>query len=189
MDLIQESREYALAEIEQYGSPIPIHFYIAEEKAIELAEKLNADKIIVKTGIVLMDLKIGQAIQEKRVNEHVAMSVKASKEFLEKFNLDQETKNKIINCVEAHHKHVPFTCIEAEICANADCYRFIHPKGFFAYLHLLGKRNSSFEDALKQSEIKLDEKYNILSLDICKLELKEYYKILKKFIAEAKKNL
>ena len=32
----------------------------------------------------------------------------------------------------------------------------------------------------------MDEKHNILSLDICKEELEEYYKTLKKFITESK---
>ncbi|MFH1508612.1 MAG: hypothetical protein ABIE68_00365 [bacterium] len=140
----------------------------------------------MKTGIALMDIKLGQALKEKRLSEHVAMSVDASKVFIHKFNLDKETENKIINCVEAHHKDVNFNCLEAEICANADCYRFIHPKGFFAYLVLLGKRSDDFFDCLDQVENKLDEKINILSLDICKEELNDYYKTLKKFIIDSR---
>lgn len=84
MNLIQESREYALSEIEKNGTPIPVHFNLSEKKAIELANKLNADETIVRVGIVLMDLKLGQALKEKRLPEHVSMSVEASKIFLEK---------------------------------------------------------------------------------------------------------
>lgn len=130
MNLIEESKKYALAEIEKYGAPIPVHFYLAEEKAVDLARKLKADETIVRVGIALMDLKLGQAVKEKHLPEHVLMSVEASKIFLEKFNLADETKDKIINCVAAHHKQVEFTSLEAEICANADCYRFIHPRVF-----------------------------------------------------------
>jgi hypothetical protein len=76
-----------------------------------------------------MDLKLGQAFKEGRSQDHVQMSVDAVRVFLDRFDdLDTSKKEKIINCVEAHHKDVPFTCIEAEICANADCYRFLHPK-------------------------------------------------------------
>lgn len=186
MDLIEESKKYALSEIEKYGTPIPVHFNIAEQKAVELAKKLKADETIIKVGVFLMDLKLGQAVKEKRLPEHVLMSVEASKIFLKKFNLDNKTKDKIINCIEAHHKNVKFKCLEAEICANADCYRFIHPRGFFAYLTLLGKRYDNFDDCLNQAEVKLDEKKKILSLDICKKELADYYKILKQFIADSK---
>lgn len=186
MDIIQESKKYALAEIEKFGSPSLVHFEISEKKAIELTEKLGADKKIVQTGVYLMDLKLGQAISENRVAEHVKMSVDAATEFLQKFELDENSKAKILNCVEAHHGKVPFECLEAEICANADCYRFIHPKGFFLYLTILGKRSPIFLECLKSAEDKMDEKYAILSLDICKKELEEYYVTLKKYIVDAK---
>ena len=186
MDIIQEAKKYAISEKERFGTPSLTHFEIIEKKAIELAEKLNADKKIAQIGVYLMDLKLGQALKEDKLSEHVAMSVEAAKEFLEKFDINAEDKNKIINCVEAHHRGVPFKCIEAEICANADCYKFIHPKGFFSYLTLLGKRYSNFEDSLNQAEKKLDEKYQILSLDICKSELEDFYKTFKKLIKSAR---
>ncbi len=187
MDIIQEARKYALVEIEKYGLPNLLHFEISEKKALELAEKLKADKKIVQIGVYLMDLKLGQAKKENKLSEHVKMSVEASKEFLKKFDLDKDAEEKIINCVEAHHAQIPFKCVEAEICANADCYRFIHPKGFFVFLTILGKRYSDFSDSLEMAEKKLDEKHNILSLDICKKELGDYYKIFKQFIKEARK--
>jgi len=186
MDIIKKSKEYALSEIKKFGTPILTHFEISEKKAIELANKLEADKTIAQVGIYLMDLKLGQALKENKLAEHVQMSVEAARKFLDKFDIDNLIKEKIINCIAAHHKNLPFNCIEAEICANADCYRFIHPKGFFAYLTVLGKRYDNFSDCLDQIEKKLEEKHNILSLEICKNELKEYYKILKKFIADSR---
>ena len=186
MDLVAKARNYALAEIEKYGTPLLTHFDISEKKAIELAKKIKADETIVRVGISLMDLKLGQALKENRLQEHVRMSVEAARLFLEKFGLDKEKEDKIINCIEAHHRDIEFTCIEAEICANADCYRFIHPRGFFAYLTLLGKRCDNFDDCLNQAEMKLDEKNNILSLETCKRELGDYYVTLKKFIADSR---
>lgn len=186
MDIIQESKKYAAEEIKKFGPDVPILFDILEKKAIELSERLRADERIVKIGIALMDLKLGQALKENRLEEHVAMSLEAAKMFLEKFDLSAEDTGKIINCIQAHHKDVPFTCIEAEICANADCYKFIHPKGFFAYLTVLGKRHDTFDECLTLAEEKLDEKHSILSLDICKQELEGYYQTLKKLISDAK---
>lgn len=186
MDIIQESRKLAISEIEKFGLPNLVHFEISERKAIELAEKLNADKTIVQIGVHLMDLKIGQSFKENKVSQHVQMSVEATREFLSKFDINEISKQKILNCVEAHHGNIPFKCAEAEICANADCYRFIHPKGFFVFLTILGKRSPSFSECLINAESKMDEKYNILSLDVCKAELEEYYHTLKKYISDAK---
>ncbi len=186
MDIIQELRKLAISEIEKFGLPNLTHFEISEKKAIALAEKLNADKTIVQVGVYLMDLKLGQAFKEDKVSQHVEMSAEAAREFLSKFEIDEISKQKILNCVEAHHGTTPFNCIEAEICANADCYRFIHPKGFFVFLTILGKRSPNFSDCLTSAEKKMDEKYSILSLDICKQELEKYYRTLKKFIDDAR---
>ena len=184
MDIVAAARKFALDEIEKYGTPLITHFELSEKKGQEFAEQLGADKTIIGAGTSLMDVKLGQSIDENRVQEHVAMSVEATEEFLKEFDIDKE---KIINCVAAHHGTIPYTCVEAEICANADCYRFIHPKGFFAYLTLLGRRFSEFDTCLEHAEKKMEEKYNILSLPICKEELEPYYQTLKKFIKEARK--
>jgi hypothetical protein len=186
MDIVQKSREFAISEIEKFGAPNLIHFEITEKKAIQLAEKLNVNVEIVRVGVYLMDVKLGQAMKESKLSQHVEMSSKASKKFLEQFDIDAISKNQIINCVEAHHGTIPFNSIEAEICANADCYRFIHPKGFFLFLMILGKRGLNFSDSLNMAEMKLDEKYNILSLDFCKKELGDIYKKLKDYIQIAR---
>lgn len=186
MDIIQEAKNLALREIEKFGTPTPIHFEIAEKKALELAERFKADKKIVQIGVYLMDLKLGEAFSQGKLEEHVKMSIQGTEIFLKRFNLDEETKKKIINCIEAHHGEAPFICKEAEICANADCYRFLNPRGFFAYFMLIGKRDWEFKKALDFAEKKIDEKYKILSLDICKKELEDYYHQFKKLIKEAK---
>lgn len=165
-----------------------LHFYISEKKALELAVKFpNADKIVVHVGICLMDIMLTEAMRDNKLSEHIPMSVEAAKDFLDSYPLADTDKAKIVNCVEAHHQDVPFTCIEAEICANADCYKFIHPAGFFYYLTLLGQRGLEFSKCLDQAEAKLDEKNKILSLQYCKDELSGYYVTLKKYIAEARK--
>ncbi|MBU1112155.1 MAG: hypothetical protein ABIG93_00250 [archaeon] len=187
MDLIEKAKEYALSEMDKYGSPDSLLFEISLKKALELAEKLNADKTIVEVGACLMDLKLGQALSEDKPAEHVKMSSEATQEFLNQFDLDEKIKAKIINCVEAHHKKIPFTCIEAEICANADCYRFVHPKGFLRFVNSLGKKSDDFNSALDFAEEKFNEKLGILSLDICKEELKESIENIKKIIEMARK--
>ncbi|MFH1399239.1 MAG: hypothetical protein ABIG95_03955 [Candidatus Woesearchaeota archaeon] len=187
MGVAEEARKIALHEIEEYGAPSLMNFELSEKKAVELAKKLKANMEIVKTGVYLMDLKLGQAMQEDRIKEHIQMSVEAAKQFLDKQNFSSEDKVKILNCVEAHHGTIPFSCMEAEICANADCYRFIHPIGFFGFIADLGKRGMEFEEIINYAEEKLEEKHKILSLVVCKEELEPYYRELKKLLKDSKK--
>jgi len=181
--IITAARKLALSK----KTPPKILFEISEKKALELCDKFKkADKNIVNIGICLMDIMLEEALAANKVSEHVKMGIEATKKFLNKYDISQEYKDKVINCIEAHHGAVEFKCTEAEICANADCYRFIHPRGFFYYLTILGERKQEFSKVLDQAEYKLDEKKNILSLQYCKDELDEYYNSLKKFINDAR---
>lgn len=183
--IIQATRDYAIAETEQYGSPKREHLDLSFVKGQELASKLGADKDIVALGTLLMDIKIGQCISEGKVEDHVVKSIEASKSFLQQYNLDQETIDKILSCVALHHGAEEYPCREAEICANADCYRFLHPKGFISAIILFGRRDENTENTLRQLEKKLEEKHQILSLDICKQELEPYYQEFKNLIQES----
>ncbi len=178
--LIEKIRKYALSEIEKYNLPLKEHFEAANQKGQELAEKLSADKEIVLLGTMLMDVKLGQAIKEGRGKEHVAMSAAYARELLAKFNLPVEKEKKIINCIEAHHKEVHFICKEAEICANADCYRMLVPKNLFLLIAAKITVGWSLQDALNFAYYKLEEKHNILTLEMCKKELEPNYQMLKK---------
>jgi len=182
-EIIEKAKLLALKESKKSVRPLSS---LATAIAEELAEKLNANKDIVILGSVLMDLKRKQAMEEGRIKDHVKMSHDAAAEFLNQFNIPKEDKQKILNCVEAHHGDVPFACIEAEICANADCYKFLHPKGVLLYFTILGKRFDDFPKVLEGVEEKLEEKHNALTLDISKKELEPYYKAFKELFEKAK---
>ena len=145
-----------------------------------LAEEYNANIDLVLIGILLMDIKLSEAMKLDKRPEHTKMASDFAKEFLKDYDLTDEEKNIIINSIEAHHGKVPYESIEAEVCANADCYRFIHPLGVFTYVGVLAKRDLSFENQIRNLKLKLDEKYNILSLPKAKKELNEYYDIYSK---------
>jgi len=185
-EIIQKAREWALAETEKYGTPPPLLLEAPIKKGKELAKQLGANKEIVELGTWLMDIKLGECKSEGKREKHIERSAEATKNFLEEFDISEGTKEKIINCVEAHHATVPFKCKEAEICANADCYKFLLPMCVFEYIRNLSSKNN-LEKILEQAEFKLDEKWNILSLDICKEELEPYYKMFKSLFNEARK--
>lgn len=149
-------------------------------KGEELARILKVDEMIVKISICLMDIKLQEAKQQGKIEDHVAMAVEFAKDFLEEYSLTEEEKDKIINGIEAHHGKADFKYIEAEIVCNADCYIFIHPVGVFQYAGLLAKRGQNIKQQVEQLHMKLEEKYNLLTLDKAKEELEEYYQMFKK---------
>lgn len=182
-EIIEKAKE--LVEKEKPGAVRPL-LDIADWAGQVLAEKLNADKDIVMLGTLFTDIKRKQAVEENRLQDHTKMAIELAKEFLSQFNLDEETKNKIYNCIEAHHGDISYDCIEAEIVANADCYKFLHPKGMLQFIGILSKRHDDFKEVLKDAEAKLEEKHNVLSLDICKKELEPYYHKFKDLFEKAK---
>jgi HD superfamily phosphodiesterase len=179
---------YALAagEITKYGTPKLEHFEISFKKGGELAEQLKANADIVALGTILMDLKLGECWKENKLAEHVQRSSQEAQKCLRPFNLPADVFKKIVSCIESHHGAAEYYCLEAEICANADCYRFLTPVGIFNYLIMLGNRTQDFQECLRQLEYKMEEKYRALSLDICKKELSGYYREFKDLIAKAR---
>lgn len=152
----------------------------------QLAEHLNANIELVKIGVMLMDIKGGEARSVGRLEEHVRMSAEYAEDILDKHKVDEKQKQLLLNCVLAHHGNVPYESLEAEICANADCYRFLHPKGVFTFIQTVTKRGKNQNEAIDMVLAKLEEKHNILSLDICKQELEPFYQQIKKLLLMAK---
>jgi len=175
----------AKAEIAQYGLPTERHYDLSMQKGLELAKKLQADENLVRAGVALMDIRLGYAA--KVANDqpgHVKYCVEFAETLLKEFGVDEPYYATLINCVAAHHKvktadYNPFETIEAEIVANADCYRFIHPRGVMSFHATAVKRGLDHDAALKLVESKLDEKYGIMTLPAVKEELEPYYKAFK----------
>lgn len=184
--LLEDAKQFAYSEIEKFGLPIKAHFDISLEKGLEIGDVMKANAQLVSLGLCFMDIKLGEAFSQNRLEDHIAMGVDACNTFLQNYEISNEEKDIIINSIESHHGGIPFNSLEAEIVANADCYRFIHPKGVITYIGVLTKRNLSLEEIIKQAEYKLDEKKKILSLDYCKKELIGFYNSFKELFAAAK---
>ncbi|MBU0472439.1 MAG: HD domain-containing protein [Nanoarchaeota archaeon] len=182
-EVIKRAEELIIGERKDVFRPL---FEIANQKGQEIAAKLNADKTIVLLGTMFMDVARSKAEAEGRVQDHSVMSVEVVKKFLSNFDLNQDFKEKVYNCVGAHHEDIPFTCLEAEICANADCYKFLHPKGLFGFIGT-SVVHRGFDVSLKIALSKIEEKHAVLSLDICKQELEPYYNHIKLLLTDAVK--
>jgi len=179
IDIAQKS---ALEEIQKFDSPNITQFEIANEMGQKIANNLKADTQIVILGTILMDYKIGEAISQNRLKEHIKMSRDAAEELLKANNLPEDQINKVLNCIEGHHKTAQWKYPEAEICANADCYRFLTYRGIISFLVQTGKRGMGLDESIKYALSKVEEKWGILSLPICKQELEPNYIILKKLL-------
>ena len=185
-EVIEAADKLLVSEIKKYKTGPPrFLFDAANQKGKELAEKYKVDVDIVQVGTRLMDLKLGEAMANKKPKEHIEMSVEAAKEFLSQYDLDKEVVDKIVNCVEGHHGTTKWICKEAEICANADCYKFLQVRTWMAFFNYLGKRDTTFDEDLRYAEEKADEKWNVLSLEIPKKELEPQYKMIKEMVKKA----
>lgn len=175
-DFLKQARKLAYDEVEKTGIPLRLHVDLACEVGKRLAKELGADVDIVEAGVLLMDCLIGRAIQAGKLEDHVKMSLGGANKLLNKSSLSDEEKENIRHCVLEHHGASKFYSLESEICCNADYYRFTSVLGFSYGLRYL--RDMPFKDLVGLLAKKVEEKWNLLSLDICKKELGPQHKIL-----------
>lgn len=187
-EIFEIANNLALEEIEKFGGPSLSHYNLALQKGEKLAATLGADVEVVKLGCALMDVKLGECIKNEIQPQHVQKSYEYANQILCENNVSQELKQKVLDCVKCHHgtPNGVFPSLEAEICANADCYRFIHPQGVMTFLQTVTKRGCAQNDAIDAVLAKLEEKHNIMSLPIVKKELEPLYEIIKKLLQMAK---
>jgi len=186
-DIFVEADRLSRLEKEKYKVQTIPFYELTLEVGAYLAKKYNADCNVVKIGLAMMDIKLPEAQKLGMLKEHVNMSVKETEKLLKDIDIDDSVKMNIIKCVEQHHGVDDFYSIEAEICSNADCYIFIHPRGVFSYLSMLARRHNDIEKELEQVEYKMDEKIKCVTLDVVKEELLPYYTSFKKSLEQASK--
>lgn len=182
---LEEAKKLAYNEVEKTGMPVKQHVDLATEKGKEIAKKLGANVNIVEAGTFLMDCLIGQALKENRPKEHIQMSLERTNELLDASKLTEDEKENIRHCVLEHHGVEKFYSLESEICCNADCYRFVSIKGFLFYIR--NGRDMSFEDLVKFLKLKVEEKWNAISLDYVKKELEPEHKIIVQILENLEK--
>lgn len=181
MDVVEEAKQFAAEMADRYHIPAFTLTEFAVQKGRELAIKLHADEKLVALGCYLIDIELGRAIEEGRQGEHVKMGIETAKSFLGKFNLQDDYKEKVINCIAAHHGEVKHTCIESEIVRNADCFKFLDPYAVLIpfYYH---QPSRSLRETVAVQKAKADEKRGLITLDICKTEAEQDYEIVKRFL-------
>lgn len=179
-----QARKLAYDEVEKTGMPLKLHVDLACEIGKRLAKGLGANVDIVEAGTLLMDCLIGQALQEGKLKDHIKISLDKANGLLGQSALSNEEKENIRHCILEHHGAKKFYSLESEICCNADCYRFTSIKGFSYTMKYL--RDMPFSDLVTLLEKKVDEKWGLLSLNICKKELADQHEIIERMLKELK---
>ncbi len=166
-------------------TPPPFHIHLANRKGQEIAQALNANKEVVILGTLLMDCALWEALQQGKLERHVDMSLEKAKEILSQFSeITEMEKENIFHCISEHHGLVKFYSIESETVCNADCYRFASVEGTIGGMKEF--REMKLNELINLWLEKANEKWNALSLDICKKELEPQYYAIKQFLGNYK---
>ncbi|NIM46711.1 MAG: HD domain-containing protein [Candidatus Aenigmarchaeota archaeon] len=184
MDIVEEARKLAKEMSEKYGDwPSFESTEHIVKKGQELAQKLNVDEKIVIVSCYLIDTGLGKAVKEGKIKEHIKFSLEIANRFLDNFDLSKEDKEKIINSIAAHHGKIGHNSIESEIVKNADNFRFLDPSKIARGIYKGGiKYKMGFKETIELLKNKVEEKYNLVTLDICKEEAEKNYRVIKEFL-------
>jgi ribonuclease Y len=113
-----------------YGQNVLRHSVEAAHIAAILADEINADVMISKTGALFHD--IGKALDHELEGSHVTIGCDIAK----KYGLSPE----VIHCIAAHHEDIDFETAEAMIVQTADAISGARP----------GARRESLENYIKR---------------------------------------
>src|SRR3990167_4924855 len=179
--LLEKARKIAYDEATEYRSPAIAHLDLANAQGQRLAKRSGAREDIVLLGTLLMDCMLGRALAANAREKHIDMSAVRAQELMSEFpEVTEEEKQNVLSCVREHHGAVKFSTLESEVCCNADCYRFASIKGCLG--GMVNSRSMPLDEMIDLYSKKADEKWNALSLDICKEELRTQYEAIKKLL-------
>lgn len=182
-ELISYAESFNRQELEKYNYDVGPLYDISINEGKRLSSILNVDIDIVMIALSLMDAKLPEAVRTNRAKEHTEMGLAAAKIILDQVSdMSEDKKMNILKCIEEHHGKSNYYSKESEVVANVDCYKFLSPKGIITYISILGRRLNDFEKEWDQLEMKMDEKFSHLSLDIAKEELTDCYFNFKEYL-------
>ncbi len=179
---MQKIRQNGLYEIKKGNAPPEIYTRLAIEKGIELAKELNADPQVVEAALWLGDSQLVLCMKQNRPQEHVKVSAEFARTAMKEVGASAEFIENAVQAMTEHHS-MQHKSLEGEIVANADGYKFLQPLGLLALVMKDAKKRSDIE-TLRYALSKLEEKWNVLTIQQCKDEMQQNYDALK-FVLES----
>lgn len=178
IDLIDHLKK----ELSRKPSPGVILNTLGEDKLKELASRYpthNHNALWI--GAHLADMFITEALLTGDITQHVSMALEYAKKMIEEEGISESDAEIILELITTHHggeqKH-----LESKLFKNADCFKFLLPRGVF---HIFGTMygrsdetdpSKKFAEAMQYTMFKVEEKYALVDLDnTLKAEAKELY--------------
>ena len=148
------------------------HIKYVYEESIRLANLYGADLNVVKLGALLHDIALIKKVGDRK--DHHVNGAALSKEILDKYNIEDDIKERVIGCVFNHRSSKNATNIEETCVADADVL------AHFANIPMLfnsayNKNNCTLNDVKDWLYKSFEKDYNDLS-DRTKESFKERYK-------------
>ncbi len=131
MDISEDIKERIITQTISFAKDrmkglAPSHGWDHVERVMELANKIaeveNADPLIVVLSAILHDIARKEGDKNKGMTCHAELGGEIAKDFLLKQNINEESVNKIAQCIKSHryrNSHVPESK-EAKVIYDAD---------------------------------------------------------------------
>lgn len=151
---------------------------LGEEKLAQLLTRYpNHNSNALWIGAYLADMFITEAIQTGDITKHVPMALNYAKEIIAKEGISDVDAQIILELIATHHggeqKH-----LESKLFKNADCFKFLLPRGVFHIFSSYYKPATpeGFAKGMQYAMFKVEEKYRLVDLDEELMrEAKEFY--------------
>lgn len=172
-------------------SPGPILNELGEDKLTDLVKRYpDHNSKALWVGAYLADMFITEAIQGDNITQHVPMALDYAKKIIITNHISSDEAEIILEIIATHHggeqKH-----LESKLFKNADCFKFLMPRGVFHIFGAMYSRsneiepNKKFVEAMQYTMFKVNEKYQLVDLDdTLKREAKELYDHWQYFFAQ-----
>ena len=179
-DIVRKSRDLMRQRTLKNKAPAWGLTEIAITKGKILARKYKVDEKLVLTSLYLAHTVFSQKIGDKIRHHHEELSAQYAEVYLKRWGVSEKEREIIRNAIRAHHAKVKTKSKVAEVMKNAECFKFLTLKGALIYLHDLGTRGMSLEEALEQVKYKARQKLGYVTLKAVRAEAQRNYKLILK---------
>ena len=170
MNIVKLSKELMFKQTKKNKAPSWLLTEIAIKKGKELSKKHKVDEKLVLTSLYLAHTIFSPIWKGKIQQNHPKLSSKFAKKYLNKWKVNKNDQEIILNSIEAHHNKVPTKSKTAEVVKNAECFKFVTIEGCLILLHELDLRKTPFEESIDKVKQKMEQKKSLITLTDCKKE-------------------